>query len=158
MAGIPYLWCIIGTRTHIFWWWRHIATIQMSPSPLIHIASHATSVPHIWVIITITSHPSPCLDQNYWTVNMPPTNEITSETIISSDELSHLLVNPNMLYLVARKFASHPTSTATLRHYCFLSLSTDRLKLDLERHRLKQQAIFTYLMESRTFEWRSNLL
>ena len=75
---------------------------------------------------------------------MPPTNEITSETIISSDKLSHLLVDPDMLYLVARNFASHPTSTATLRHYCFLSLSIDQLKLDLEHPRLEQQAIFTY--------------
>ena len=123
----------------------------MSPSPLIHITSHATSVPHIWVIITIPSHPSPWLDQNHWTVNMPPTNKISSETIISSDKLSHLLVDPDMLYLVARNFASHPTSTATLRHYRFLSLSIDRLELDLEHHHLEQQAIFTYLMESRTF-------
>ena len=76
---------------------------------------------------------------------MPPTNEITS------DELPHLLVDPDTLYLVARNFASHPTSTATLRHYRFLSLSIDRLELDLERHRLEQQAIFSYLMESRTF-------
>ena len=76
---------------------------------------------------------------------MPPTNEITS------DELPHLLVNPDTLYLVARNFASHPTSTATLRHYRFLSLSIDRLELDLEHHRLEQQAIFSYLMESRTF-------
>ena len=76
---------------------------------------------------------------------MPPTNEITS------DELSYLLVNPDTLYLVARNFASHPTSTATLRHYRFHSLSIDRLELDLECHRLEQQAIFSYLMESRTF-------
>ena len=82
---------------------------------------------------------------------MPSTNEITSETIISSDELSHLLVDPDILYIIARNFASHPTSTATLRHYRFLSLSIDRLELDLERHRLEQQVIFTYLMESRTF-------
>ena len=145
MAGIPYLRCIMGTGTHVFWWWRHIATIQMSPSPLIHIASHATSVPHIWVIITIPSHPPPWLDQNYWTVNMPPSNEITS------DKLLHLLVDPDTLYLVTRNFASHPTSTTTLRHYHFLSLSIDRLELDLEHHHLEQQAIFSYLMESRTF-------
>ena len=67
---------------------------------------------------------------------MPPTNEITS------DELPHLLVDPDMLYLVARNFASHPTSTATLRHYHFLSLSIDQLELDLERH----------CLESRTFQ------
>ena len=83
---------------------------------------------------------------------MPPTNEITSETIFTSDELPHLLVDPDMLYLVARKFASHPISTATLRHYRFLSLSIDRLELDLEHHRLEQQAIFSYLMEHRTFQ------
>ena len=76
---------------------------------------------------------------------MPPTNKITS------DELLHLLVYPDMLYLVARNFASNPTSTATLRHYRFLSLSIDQLELDLERHCLEQQAIFFYLMESRTF-------
>ena len=145
MAGIPYLRCIMGTGTCIFWWWQHIATIQTSPSPLIHITSHATSVPHIWVIITI---PSPWLDQNYWTVNMPPTNEITS------DELPHLLIDPDTLYLVARNFASHPTSTATLRHYHFLSLSIDWLKLDLERHCLEQQAISSYIIESRTFRMK----
>ena len=78
---------------------------------------------------------------------MPPTNEISPETIISSDEPPHLLVDPDMLYLVARNFASHPTSTATLRHYRFLSLSIDWLKLDLECHHLEQQAI----LESRTF-------
>ena len=99
-------------------------------------------------------------DQNYWIVNMPPTNEITSETIISSDKFLHLLVDPDMLDLIARNFASHCTSTATLRHYHFLFLSIDRLKLDLEHHHLEQQAIFTYLMKSRTFwtELRSNLL
>ena len=79
---------------------------------------------------------------------MPPTNKITS------DELPHLLVDPNMLYLVARNFASHPTSTATLRHYCFLFLSIDQLELDLEHHCLEQQAIFSYLMESRTFQMK----
>ena len=78
---------------------------------------------------------------------MPPTNEISPETIISSDEPPHLLVDPDMLYLVARNFASHPTSTATLRHYRFLSLSIDLLELDLECHHLEQQAI----LESRTF-------
>ena len=82
---------------------------------------------------------------------MPPTNEITSETIFTSDKLLHLLVDPNMLFLVARKFASHPTSTATLLHYHFLSLSIDQLELDLEHHRLEQQEIFSYLMESRAF-------
>ena len=66
----------------------------------------------------------------------------------------HLLVDPNMLYLVAKNFTSHPTSTATLRHYCFLSLSIDRLELDLEHHCLEQQAIFSYLMESRTFRMK----
>ena len=59
-----------------------------------------------------------------------------------------------MLYLVAGKFASHPTSTATLRHYRFLSLSIDQLELDLEHHHLEQQAIFSYLMESRTFQMK----
>ena len=77
---------------------------------------------------------------------MPPTNKITS------DELPHLLVDPDMLYLVARKFDSHPIFTATLRHYRFLSLSIDQLELDLEHHRLEQQAIFSYLMEHRTFQ------
>ena len=79
---------------------------------------------------------------------MPPTNEITS------DKLPHLLVDPDTLYLVTRNFASHPTSTATLRHCRFLSLSIDQLELDLECHRLEQQAIYSYLMESRTFRMK----
>jgi hypothetical protein len=83
---------------------------------------------------------------------MPPSNnDTTSEIILSSDELSRVLVDPDMLFRVARTFASHPTSTATLRYYRFLSLSIDRLELDLERHRLEQQALFTRLMECETF-------
>jgi hypothetical protein len=82
---------------------------------------------------------------------MPSSNDTTSETILSYDELSHLLVDPDMLYRISRTFASHPTSTTTLRYYRFLSLSIDRLELDLERHRLEQQALFTHLMDCRTF-------
>jgi hypothetical protein len=59
-----------------------------------------------------------------------------------------------MLYLVSNTFASHPTSSATLRYYRFLSLSIDQLELDLERHRLEQQAIFTHLMDSGTFRMK----
>lgn len=85
---------------------------------------------------------------------MPSSNDTTSETILSYDELSRILVDPDTLYRVSRTFASHPTSSATLRYYRFLSLSIDRLELDLERHRLEQQSIFTHLMDSGTFRMK----
>ena len=82
---------------------------------------------------------------------MSSLDDTTPENILSYNELSHLLVDPDMLYLVARSFASHPTSSAMLRFYRFISLSIDQLETDLERHRLEQQALFTRLMESGTF-------
>ena len=82
---------------------------------------------------------------------MSSLDDTTPENILSYNELSHLLVDPDMLYLVARSFASHPTSSAMLRFYRFISLSIDQLETNLERHRLEQQALFTRLMESGTF-------
>ena len=76
----------------------------------------------------------------------------TPPPLLSPDELSRLIIETDLAYPIARAFASKPTSTAVLRNYAFLSRSIDGLELDLERHRLEQQALFTYLMESRTFQ------
>ena len=83
---------------------------------------------------------------------MSSPNTETPPPMLSPDELSCLIIETDLAYPIARAFASKPTSTAVLRNYAFLSRSIDRLKLDLERHRLEQQALFTYLMESRTFQ------
>ena len=83
---------------------------------------------------------------------MSSLDDTTPENILSYNELSHLLVDPDMLYLVARSFASHPTSLAMLRYYRFIALSIDQLETDFECHRLEQQALFTRLMESGTFQ------
>ena len=82
---------------------------------------------------------------------MPSSNDPTSEPILSRDELSHLILEPDMLPHLARTFAPNPTSVVTLRHYQFLSQSIDQLELDLERHRQEQQEMFSYLMETNIF-------
>ena len=83
---------------------------------------------------------------------MSSPNTKTPPPMLSPDELSRLIIETDLAYPIARAFASKPTSTAVLRNYAFLSRSIDGLELDLERHRLEQHALFTYLMESRTFQ------
>ena len=136
-----------------------------------HFLMMATYCDNTNVAITSDTH---CFTHHICSTYMSHYNDpfsslsLTWPKLLNCQYASHqqnLLWNHNLLWwtlpftsqswhLVARNFASHPTSTATLRHYRFLSLSIDRLELDLERHRLEQQAIFTYLMKSRTFQMK----
>jgi hypothetical protein len=70
---------------------------------------------------------------------------------LTPQELSRLLLAPHMTPPVSRTFENHPTSTATLRYYTFLSQSIVTLEEELERHQLEREKIFNHLMRSRMF-------
>ena len=77
-----------------------------------------------------------------------------SDTVISTltpQELSRLLLAPDMTLTVSKSFENYPTSTATLRHYAFLSQSIATLEEELERHQLEREHIFDHMMQSRLF-------
>ena len=82
------------------------------------------------------------------------TSSVSSTAAISTltpQELSRLLLASHMTPLVAESFKHHPTSTATLRHYTFLSQSIITLEQELERHQLEREQLFNHLMRSRMF-------
>jgi hypothetical protein len=70
---------------------------------------------------------------------------------LTPQELSRLLLAPHTTLSVTKSFENYPTSTATLRHYAFISQSIVTLEEELERHQLEREEIFEYMMQSRLF-------
>jgi hypothetical protein len=88
---------------------------------------------------------------------MSSSSSVSSTAAISTltqQELSRLLLAPHMNSPIARTFEHHPTSTAILRYYSFLSQSIVTLEDELERHQLEREQIFNSLMNSKTFRRR----
>ena len=66
-------------------------------------------------------------------------------------ELSRMMMQPNIVQIAQRTFAEAPTPLTYLRYYQHLSQTISNLRLDLERHRREQQAIYDILFENQHF-------
>ena len=72
--------------------------------------------------------------------------------VLTSSELSRLLLDQEMNFAVATAFSSSPLSTTLLRHYLFLSQNLERLRQDLLRHQQERESIFDVLSHSAPFQ------
>jgi hypothetical protein len=77
--------------------------------------------------------------QNCWKVSL------------NLQELSRLLLAPHMTLPVSTTFECYPTTTATLRHYAFLSKSIVTLEEELERHQVEREDIYDHMMQNGVF-------
>ena len=72
--------------------------------------------------------------------------------VLTSIELSRLLLDQEMNFAVATAFSSSPLSTTILRHYLFISQNIERLRQDLSRHQQERESIFDVLSHSAPFQ------
>ena len=85
---------------------------------------------------------------------MSSSSSVSSTAAISTltqQELLRLLLSPHMNSPISATFERHPTPSAILRYYSFLSQSISTLEEELERHQLEREQIFNILMDSKTF-------
>ena len=72
--------------------------------------------------------------------------------MLTSSELSQLLLNQEMNFAVANVFSSSPLSTVLLRQYLFLSHNLERIRQDLLHHQQEWESIFDVLSNSGPFQ------
>ena len=72
--------------------------------------------------------------------------------LLTSSELSQLLLNQEMNFAVLTAFSSSPLSTILLRQYLFLSHNLERIQQDLTHHQQEQESIFNILSHSALFQ------
>ena len=70
---------------------------------------------------------------------------------ITTTELSCLLLNHEMNFVVSTTFSSSPLATALLRNCLFVSHNIEHIRQDLTRHQLEQQSLFDILGHSTPF-------
>jgi hypothetical protein len=84
-------------------------------------------------------------------MSSPSTSSTAAISTLTPQELSRMLLAPHMTLPISKSFENYPTSTATLRHYAFLSQSIVTLEEELERHQLEREQIFDHMMQSKLF-------
>ena len=72
--------------------------------------------------------------------------------VLTSSELSRLLLDQEMNFAVAATFLSSPLSTTLLRQYLFLSHNLERIRQDLLHHQQERESIFDVLSHSAPFQ------
>ena len=72
--------------------------------------------------------------------------------VLTSSELSRLLLDQEMNFAVATAFSSSPLSTTLLRHYLFLSQNLEWIHHNLLRHQWERESIFDVLSHSTPFQ------
>ena len=72
--------------------------------------------------------------------------------VLTSSELSRLLLDQEMNFAVATVFSSSPLSTTLLRQYLFLSHNLERIRQDLIHHQQERESIFDVLSHSAPFQ------
>ena len=72
--------------------------------------------------------------------------------VLTSSELSQLLLDQEMNFAVATAFSSFPLSITLLRHYLFLSQNLERIRQDLLRHQQERESIFNVPSHSAPFQ------
>ena len=84
--------------------------------------------------------------------NSSDSSSLDEYTVLTSTELSRLLLDQEMNFAVATAFSSSPLSTTLLRQYLFISQNLERLRQDLLRHQQEREAIFDILSHSAPFQ------
>ena len=72
--------------------------------------------------------------------------------VLTSSELSQLLLDQEMNFAVAAAFSSSPLSTTLLRQYLFLSHNLEQICQDLLHHQQERESIFDVLSHSAPFQ------
>ena len=72
--------------------------------------------------------------------------------LLTSSELSRLLLDQEMNFVVSTTFSSSPLSTVLLQQYLFLSRNLERLWQDLTHHQQERESIFDILSHSAPFQ------
>ena len=72
--------------------------------------------------------------------------------VLTSSELSRLLLDQEMNFAIVAVFSSSPLSTTLLWQYLFLSHSLERIRQDLIRHQQERESIFDVLSHSAPFQ------
>ena len=72
--------------------------------------------------------------------------------VLTSSELSRLLLDQEMNFAVVAAFSSSPLSTTLLWQYLFLSHNLERIRQDLLRHQQERESIFNVLSHSAPFQ------
>ena len=72
--------------------------------------------------------------------------------VLTSSELSQLLLDQEMNFAVAAAFLSSPLSTTLLRQYLFLSHNLEWIRQDLIHHQQERESIFDVLSHSAPFQ------
>ena len=72
--------------------------------------------------------------------------------VLTSSELSRLLLDQEINFAIAAVFLSSPLSTTLLRQYLFLSHNLERIHQDLIRHQQERESIFNVLSHSTPFQ------
>ena len=72
--------------------------------------------------------------------------------VLTSSELSRLLLDQEMNFAVAAAFSSSPLSMTLLQQYLFLSHSLEQICQDLLRHQQERESIFDVLSHSAPFQ------
>ena len=72
--------------------------------------------------------------------------------VLTSAELSRLLLDQEMNFAIAAAFSSFPLSTTLLWQYLFLSHNLEWIRQDLLRHQQERESIFNVLSHSAPFQ------
>ena len=72
--------------------------------------------------------------------------------LLTSAELSRLLLDQEMNFAVSTAFSSSPLLTVLLQQYFFLSHNFEQIRQDLTRHQLEWESIFDILSHSAPFQ------
>ena len=81
-----------------------------------------------------------------------PASSPNAYPVLTSSELSRLLLDQEMNFAVATAFSTSPLSTTLLRHYLFLSQNLEQIRQDLLRHQQERESIFDVLSHSTPFQ------
>ena len=81
-----------------------------------------------------------------------PISSLDEYPVLSSTELSRLLLDQEMNFAIATAFSSSPLSTTLLWQYLFISQNIEQLRQDLLRHQQERESIFDILSHSAPFQ------
>ena len=81
-----------------------------------------------------------------------PSSSPDEYPLLTSSELSQLLLDQEMNFAVSTTFSSSPLSTVLLRQYLFLSHNLERIRQDLIRHQQERESILDVLSHSALFQ------
>ena len=79
-----------------------------------------------------------------------------NEPVVTATELSHILMDDGSAAAIYHAFHPTPTLSMTLRHYLFISINIERIRRDLDRHRIELDNMFQLLIQSDQFQRNMN--